>query len=75
MSAYGAGVTETTPFVDQLAAGGLRYAHAYAQANWTLPSHVSLFTGLLPSEHGVNSAHRVASDELVMLAERLHDLG
>jgi arylsulfatase A-like enzyme len=25
--------------------------HAYAPGSWTVPSHLSLFTGLLPSEH------------------------
>jgi arylsulfatase A-like enzyme len=74
VSAYG-GVAHTTPFTDALAAEGLRYTHAYANASWTLPSHVSLFTGLLPSEHGVGWQNVWAPDRLVMLAERLQAAG
>jgi arylsulfatase A-like enzyme len=74
ISAYGA-VAGTTPAVDALAAGGLRYTRAYAQAPWTLPSHATLFTGLLPSQHGVGWRHTWAPDALVTLAERLHEAG
>lgn len=46
----------TTPHLDALAADGVRYAQARAPAQWTLPSHASLFTGLWPSEHGLHWA-------------------
>ena len=52
VSAYGE-VEGTTPNVDALARQGLLYEHAYANANWTLPSHATIFTGLLPIENGV----------------------
>jgi arylsulfatase A-like enzyme len=74
VSAYGR-VADTTPTVDGLAAAGLRYTQAYAQAPWTLPSHATLFTGLLPSEHGVGWRRPQAPDSLSMLAEKLHDAG
>jgi len=74
VSAYGA-VKDTTPTMDALAASGLRYTHAYAQAPWTLPSHATLFTGLLPSQHGVGWQNLRAADDLTMLAERLRDAG
>jgi arylsulfatase A len=44
---------ETTPALDSLADEATVYTQARAPSNWTLPSHVSLFTGL-PAE-----AHRV----------------
>jgi arylsulfatase A-like enzyme len=31
------------------------YPLAFANSNWTLPSHASLLTGLLPHEHGTHS--------------------
>jgi len=65
----------TTPTLDALANTGLRYARAYSQAPWTLPSHLSIFTGLLPSEHGTGWRETRARDELVTLAERLRDAG
>jgi arylsulfatase A-like enzyme len=74
ISAYGR-VSGTTPGADRLAATGLRYTRAYAQAPWTLPSHASLFTGLLPGEHGLTWRHSRAPDDWVTLAERLHDAG
>jgi arylsulfatase A-like enzyme len=73
-SAYGR-ASGTTPAADELAATGLRYTRAYAQAPWTLPSHASLFTGLLPSEHGLTWRHTRAPDDWVTLAERLRDAG
>ncbi len=74
VSAYGR-VAGTTPTADALAAAGLRYTRAHAQAPWTLPSHVTLFTGLLPSQHGVGWRRTRAPDDLVTLAERLRDAG
>jgi arylsulfatase A-like enzyme len=74
VSAYGA-VEGTTPAMDRIAAGGLLYTRAYSHAPWTLPSHASLFTGLLPSQHGVGWARTRAPARLVMLAERLGAAG
>ncbi len=34
--------------------GFVRYQNVIAPSPWTVPSHISLFTGLLPSEHGVH---------------------
>lgn len=65
----------TTPYFDALAADGLRYTRAYANAPWTLPSHASIFTGLLPHQHGVNWNRTTVPDELVTLAERLQQAG
>ena len=39
------------PWLDSLAERGASYDHAVANAPWTYPSHASLFTGILPSEH------------------------
>jgi arylsulfatase A-like enzyme len=74
VSAYGK-VAGTTPTVDALARSGLRYAHAYSNASWTLPSHATLFTGLLPHEHGVRTGSNGLPDGIPTLAERLHAAG
>ncbi len=42
-----------TPNIDALRADGILYEHAYAHTPLTLPSHTSMFTGLLPADHGV----------------------
>jgi arylsulfatase A-like enzyme len=41
-----------TPNLDALAAGGVRFADARAHAPWTLPSFATIFSGLLPPQHG-----------------------
>lgn len=43
-----------TPFLDWLGGHTLAFRRAYAAECWTLPSHVSMFTGLLPSDHGAH---------------------
>ena len=38
--------------------GFVKYQNAIAPATWTLPSHVSMFTGLYPTEHGIHEKRR-----------------
>jgi arylsulfatase A-like enzyme len=52
---YGA-PTGATPAVAELARRGSVLPHAYATASWTLPSHASMFTGLMPRAVGVGQA-------------------
>lgn len=42
-----------TPAAERLAREGTVYAQAVTPAPWTVPSHASLFSGVLPTEHGV----------------------
>jgi arylsulfatase A-like enzyme/Tfp pilus assembly protein PilF len=61
-----------TPNLDALAAQGARFDFAHAHAPLTLPSHVSIMTGLYPFQHGIrdNSGYRVPP-AAVTLASRL----
>ena len=52
LPAYGYGGVDT-PAIDRLAAEGVLFERAYTHVNVTLASHASVFTGLLPPEHGV----------------------
>src|SRR5207244_3217803 len=45
----------TSPSLDRFAAGSIRFANCRAQAPWTLPSHMSLLTSMLPSHNGVDN--------------------
>ena len=45
----------TSPNLDALAGDGIVFSHALAQSSWTRPSVASLFTGLHPRSHTVNS--------------------
>ncbi|MEE9263731.1 MAG: sulfatase, partial [Vicinamibacteria bacterium] len=42
---------DTSPHIDEFAAGGVIFDRAVSPSSWTLPSHMSMLTGLLPSEH------------------------
>ena len=44
-----------TPWLDRLAAEGIRFAQASSPVPLTLPSHTSVLTGLLPPHHGVRN--------------------
>ena len=52
LPAYGYDGVET-PHIDRLATDGIVFENAVSHIPLTLPSHASLFTGLLPPEHGV----------------------
>ena len=53
LSAYGYG-RETSPFLAELAARGVRFGRAISPAPWTLPSHASMFTGRYSSQQTGN---------------------
>jgi arylsulfatase A-like enzyme len=66
---------ETSPWLDGLAARGVRFEECRAPSPWTLPSHASLFTGLLPRDHGATAVDSVLADAHRTLAEDLADAG
>ena len=68
LSAYGY-YRRTSPNFDRLAAQGSLFLNAYAGSSWSLPSHASMFTGLLPHEHGADPVPLAAHH--TTLAERL----
>jgi arylsulfatase A-like enzyme/Tfp pilus assembly protein PilF len=53
-----------TPWIDRLAAAGVRFAQAQAHNVVTLPSHANILTGRLPLAHGVrdNAGFRLPSE-------------
>jgi arylsulfatase A-like enzyme len=53
VGAYGGEVA--TPNIDALAEGGVLFRNAYSHIPITGPSHASLFTSLLPVDHGVHN--------------------
>jgi len=52
VGAYG-NATVSTPWIDRLAAGGVRFVQAHASTVVTLPSHANILSGLYPFRHGV----------------------
>jgi len=55
LGCYGYMDRPTSPEIDALAARGAIFEQAIATAPWTTPSHMSLFTSLYPSSHGVDA--------------------
>ena len=73
LGAYGGAVE--TPNIDTLASAGVRFADARSHIPITGPSHASLFTSLLPMEHGVHNNAQELPPELPTLAEALQASG
>lgn len=67
---------DTSPHIDAFAADSVQFNTAIAQAPSTLPSHASIFTGLIPVKHGSFAALQAPiSPEVSTLPEILSDAG
>lgn len=55
LSSYGY-ERDTSPFMDSLAAEGVRYENAIAPSSWTQPVHASMLTGRYTYEHQAENA-------------------
>jgi hypothetical protein len=53
LSSYGY-YRDTSPNLSRLIEESVYYINAYPNGCWTIPSHMSLLTGTLPSRHGIN---------------------
>jgi len=66
---------DITPNLNRIAGEGIVFENSFSTAPWTLPSHATLFTGLLPSQHGAVHEHFLLTREHRTLAERLFAAG
>jgi choline-sulfatase len=64
-----------TPSFDAVAARGTRFRQAYATVPETLPSHVSMMTGVYPATHAVHENARPVAPAQPLVAERLRQAG
>ena len=60
VGAYGYALP-TTPEIDAVAREGTVFENAFSTASWTLPSHMSMLTGLVPSLHGATKWEKLSS--------------
>jgi arylsulfatase A-like enzyme len=65
---------DTTPQIDALARDGVVFREATASSSWTLPSHMSMLTGLTPSFHAVSRQRKLAPS-VAYLPELLSEAG
>ena len=75
---------DTTPSLERFvteAGRAVVYPMAFSESSWTVPSHASLFTGLIPSEHGAHRGNQgdsfsfAAMKDVTTLAELLKRRG
>ena len=50
----------TTPAIDAFAEHAVLFENAVSVSSWTLPTHMSMLTGLMPTEHGLSRASKRA---------------
>jgi arylsulfatase len=74
LSTYGYG-RETSPFLSRLAERATLFERVLAPYPATLVSHMSLFTGLYPQQHGVYPPNGVLAPEVPTLPERFRAAG
>ncbi len=64
-----------TPVLDKIASEGVRFENSYSTAPWTLPSHMSMFTGLPPSVHKVDFDIKKLDERIKTFPEHLKGNG
>jgi uncharacterized sulfatase len=74
LSGYGH-ARETSPEFDRFAAEATRFEYAVSPAQWTIPAHTSMFTGVYPSTHQVTQGNSRLSGAHPTLAEILLGAG
>ena len=66
---------DTSPHLDQLAREGILFENLTAASSWTVPSHMSMFTSLYPSVHGVQDFDNKLGEGVPTLAQCLAQSG
>ena len=74
LSAYGYEQI-TSPNLDALAADATLFRHGVSTAQWTIPSHTSMFTGQYPAVHRTQQSYSRIPAGLPTLAELLRENG
>jgi len=65
----------TAPALAALAEQGALFEDVVAVANWTLPTHASLFTGMTPRLHGVETKNDALAEGLPTIVDRFEEAG
>jgi arylsulfatase A-like enzyme len=66
---------DTSPHLDAFAARGALFENVVAESSWTLPSHVTMLSGLYPSSHGAVMTTLKPGSDVRLLAELLSQAG
>lgn len=63
----------TTPFLSKMAEKGVLFEHTSAASSWTLPSHITMLTGMAPMEHGIRSRKYSLHEGIDMISNVFQD--
>ncbi|MBK8135848.1 MAG: sulfatase [Chloroflexi bacterium] len=66
---------DTTPELDAFAGQAAVFDRALSPAQWTIPAHASMFTGVYPSTHTLTEADRTLPVQFPTTAQILRDAG
>ena len=72
---YDAVYRDEGPGVPYMEVNAIQFTNARSSGCWTLPATSSMFTGLLPHEHGATSQSRWLANEIPSLPEKLKTAG
>lgn len=64
-----------TPFIDQLAAEGMRFEYCFNSAPMCAPTRMSLYTGIHPVRNGAHPNHGRVYEDIKSMAHYLRPLG
>ncbi len=65
----------STPNLDAFAGRGALFEQGIAPAQWTIPSHASMFTGLYPTAHQVTQSNQALGADLPHIVDMVHSAG
>ena len=66
---------DTSPFLARMAEEGVLFEEASAACSWTLPSHISIFTGMSLQEHQVITRGQRLPDDTMHIADEFQRAG
>ena len=66
---------DTTPFLDEVAQESMIFDRAYTTMSWTLIAHMSLMTGMYPSQHKVWKDDSVLPESIPTITQKLKERG
>ncbi len=74
VSRYGSTIART-PNIDAFLASSLEFTDAYTRTTFTLPSHVSMLTGLPPRSHGIRKNGQILDGSVTTAAQLAYAAG
>jgi N-sulfoglucosamine sulfohydrolase len=75
LGAFGCRLEGTSPYIDRLAASGLRFAHAHVQVGNCMPGRNVMWSGRMPHNNRVEGFYQVPDADYPVLADLMKQAG